>query len=518
MLEDSSGHPDIGVIGVDGSGFRKVTDDPYEDLYPLWSADGSKVFFTSYRTGAPNIFAVRLDSTHRLRQLTDVYTGLYTSQILPQSNHLLADAISDADSSQFVRIDPGRTVDSDSLVIRDEFQNWRTRSPEIKISGGGSSDFSLTQSTADRYKFYKHPRHLGSLALPTPTGISGFSAWTDLLGKHTAILGGELNYQSFSGQTLNGLYGLFHIASLRPFLTFGLVKNTSHLLQQYNSGLLHEKRDGIFGIATFPMNANNSLYRHHWIQAQASLFERKAALRFSDGASRPSPETGREGLLSLRYYYLSRLPESVNDFLPQQGGGFSIEFDVSEADVFGEYSYTRQKIQAFKNQKIAGKFTAYVRFLVENIHGNYLSQDAPGFYNDASFYPGGFTPFMLGPYSVLDTRESYILRGAETTLAGETLMQGTVELRVSVARNLPVKFFILSLGGMSFSPYLDAGVVHTHNQNLTLSTAGIELRNEVHIGNFSAFHLAYGLGQSLKSWQSSGKPVWFIRFGLINPF
>jgi hypothetical protein len=266
------------------------------------------------------------------------------------------------------------------------------------------------------------------------------------------------------------------------------------------------------------MHSKNSLYRHHWVQAKASLLERNPALRFSDESVRPAPESGSEGRFSLRYYYLSRLPETVNDFLPEQGGGFSMEIDVSESDIFGEYSFTRQKIQAFKNQKIAGIFTAYARFLAENIHGNYPTQEMPGFYNDISFYPGGYTPFMLGPYSVLDTQESYTLRGSETTLAGETLLQGTIELRVSLARNLPVKFFILSLGGMSFSPYLDAGVVHSHNQNSTLSTAGIELRNEVQIGNFSAFHLAYGLGQSLKSWRSSGKPGWFIRFGLINPF
>lgn len=519
MIEDSSGHPDIGIIEIDGTGFRKLTDDQYEDLYPIWSPDGAEIFFTSYRSGAANIFSINLDSTRRLRQLTDVYTGLYTSQILPQSNHLLADAISDADSSQFVILDPQRTVEEDSLVIRNDYKNWRIRSPEIKIPSGRTADFSSAQAISNPYKFYKNPRHLGSLALPTLTGISGFTAWTDPLGKHTTILGGELNYQPFSEQALNGLYGIFHVASLRPFLTVGLVKNTGHLLQHYNGGLLHEKRDGVFGIATFPVNANNSLYRHHWLQARASLFERKAALRFSDESIRPAPESGREGLLSFRYYYLSRLPESVNEFLPEQGGGFSIIIDASEADIFGEYTYTRQKIQAFKNQKIAEKFTAYVRFLAENIHGNYSAQDTPGFYNDISFYPGGFTPFMLGSYSIMDTRESYTLRGSETTLAGENLMQGTIELRMLVASNLPVKFFILSLGGMSFSPYLDAGVVHTYNQNYsTLSTAGIELRNEVHIGNFSAFHLAYGLGQSLKSWQSSGKPGWFIRFGLINPF
>lgn len=518
MIEEPSGNPDIGIIEIDGDGFRKLTNDRDEDLYPIWDSDGSKIFFTSYRTGSANIFAVNLDSVSRLQQLSDVYTGLYTSQMIPQSNYLLTDAISDADSSQFVLLDLERTVDVDTLVIRNDYKAWRTRSPESKLSNSGKSGFSRTQTPTLQYKFYKHSRHLGSFALPTPTGISGFTAWTDPLGKHTAILGGEINYQPFSEQTLNGVYGIFHAASMRPFLTFGVMKNTSHLLQQYNKGLLHEKRNGFFGIATFPVNSKNSLYRHQWIQLQHSLFQRNPALEFPGERIRPAPEGGRESLLSLRYYYLSRLPESVNDFLPEQGGGFSMEFDLAEAEFFGEYSYTRQKFQAFKNQKITEKITAYIRFLAENIHGNYPEQDTPGFYNDTSFYPGGFTPYMLGPYSILDTRESYTLRGAETTLTGDALMLGTIELRIPIASNVPVNFFMLSLGGMSFSPYLDAGVVQTHNQNSTLSTSGFELRNEVHIGDFSAFHIAYGLGQSLKAWQSSGKPGWFIRFGLINPF
>ncbi len=56
---------DIYVINRDGTGRTNLTNGQSFNLYPVWSTDGS-VFFTSDRTGNPNIYALNTGRTIRL--------------------------------------------------------------------------------------------------------------------------------------------------------------------------------------------------------------------------------------------------------------------------------------------------------------------------------------------------------------------------------------------------------------------------------------------------------------------
>ena len=61
---------DIYVVHPDGTGLRKVTDDPF-DRFPQWTPDGSQISFYSNRTGKYEDWSIHPDGSG-LRQLTDV--------------------------------------------------------------------------------------------------------------------------------------------------------------------------------------------------------------------------------------------------------------------------------------------------------------------------------------------------------------------------------------------------------------------------------------------------------------
>ncbi len=54
---------DIHTVGVQDRTTTVVTDDPHQDVNPVFSADGSVIYFSSYRSGGMNIWAIPVNST-----------------------------------------------------------------------------------------------------------------------------------------------------------------------------------------------------------------------------------------------------------------------------------------------------------------------------------------------------------------------------------------------------------------------------------------------------------------------
>jgi Tol biopolymer transport system component len=57
------GNEDLFLIGSDGNGLRRLTDDPPRDRAPVWTPDGSRIAFYSDRTGTYRIWFIRPDGS-----------------------------------------------------------------------------------------------------------------------------------------------------------------------------------------------------------------------------------------------------------------------------------------------------------------------------------------------------------------------------------------------------------------------------------------------------------------------
>lgn len=70
FTSDRDGNLEIYVMNSDGSGLRRLTDDPSNDEYPTWSPDGQWIAFHSDRDGDIDIYIMRPNGSD-LRQLTN---------------------------------------------------------------------------------------------------------------------------------------------------------------------------------------------------------------------------------------------------------------------------------------------------------------------------------------------------------------------------------------------------------------------------------------------------------------
>jgi TolB protein len=66
------GNPEIYVMNRDGSGLRRMTNNPAIDTTPTWSPSGNQVAWVSDRTGAPHIYVMNVDGTGQ-RQMIGEY-------------------------------------------------------------------------------------------------------------------------------------------------------------------------------------------------------------------------------------------------------------------------------------------------------------------------------------------------------------------------------------------------------------------------------------------------------------
>ena len=79
-----TGYRDIMVYSKTGKRLMTITHDVDQDLYPVYSRDGSQIYFTSYRDGVANIFTYHF-KRKELYRVTDVLTGVF--QPMPSLNN-----------------------------------------------------------------------------------------------------------------------------------------------------------------------------------------------------------------------------------------------------------------------------------------------------------------------------------------------------------------------------------------------------------------------------------------------
>lgn len=518
MIQEESGDVNIAVVDTAGQHFRKLTDDSAEDLRPVWAADGKSVVFTSYRNSTPNLYRVDFDTTNSgIVQMTDVYSGVYPVQVIPGDTLILASTLADVDTTRLVAVDPGRTVTNSKLTLKSQFRDWRTTRPTNRLPEINYNLPLPASWTAKRYRFWRHPRYLGSLVLPLPRGIGGFTAWTDDLGKHQLIVAGELNYTFYRDQVFNGLLAIYNSAVWYSFFTVLGMHNTGLSVRSYDGGWLVDYRSGGGIQFRLPFNFGNSLYSNHNLSLTLLGISRNPEGYNLEG-KRAIPESGKEGLVSIGYSWLHRKPDARNAYFPSQGWGFNSEFSLTDKSVFGDFTYQKFTLDGFANQRILGPFVLYDRLVFSALSGEYAPQDSLGFYQDFNLNLLGMSSSYIGVPPLLSLTESYALRGSQKILVGDRLLMSNLEIRMPFLPALPVNLFGIQIGRSTLSGFVDYGLVWHRSSTVDETTAGVEIRTTLNFGGNPLLQLAYGAANPVDRWRNHEKSRYYMKMGIVNPF
>ena len=63
FTSNRDGNPEIYIMNSDGSGLRRMTNNPAIDVTPTWSPNGNQIAWVSDRTGSPKIYVMNIDGT-----------------------------------------------------------------------------------------------------------------------------------------------------------------------------------------------------------------------------------------------------------------------------------------------------------------------------------------------------------------------------------------------------------------------------------------------------------------------
>ena len=67
------GNPEIYIVNRDGSGLRRITNNPGIDITPTWSPSGTQIAFTSDRSGSPQIYVVGIDGLNLSKKTSESF-------------------------------------------------------------------------------------------------------------------------------------------------------------------------------------------------------------------------------------------------------------------------------------------------------------------------------------------------------------------------------------------------------------------------------------------------------------
>ncbi len=504
-IQEEDGMVDIAVINRDGTGYRRLTHDAGTDLAPVWSTDGQQVIFTSYRNGTANLYRIALADS-LIIAMTDVAEGISARQMMPGDTSLIAMTLADVDTTRIRLVPLGRTVDADTVVIRPQYNLWRTGQPTIpmpEIDYGKIPEISNPEPFKSRGTW----RPIFNLLIPYGYGATGVGIWTDGIGKQQLM--GGIDYNIDTGLSAELLYVNNNHA---PSILAAFYRRAKLRLRGYGDGYLVEEMSGLELGGTLPFNLGESLASNHRLSASIRAFQR---VPFDDQLESPlrTPAAVNEGGISIIYSWKYQRPHRTSNYFPKHGMGARLRLDHYTTAIYGDVDYGKGEAEFFMHQRLGSSLAIFGRVIGTTLYGTPPQHDRTGLMAAPPVYLNdGSIGALLG--DVLETVEIHSLRGMPTSTISTSAWSGTLELRAPLADKLPINLFGYGLGQVTVALFTDFG--QAVGKTDLLYSYGSELKVNLIIGNLPI--LTFAVGQAFWPENEVAIETEYFRLGLMSPF
>jgi TolB protein len=169
FMSQRDGNPEIYVVNRDGSGLRRLTNHPENDVTPTWSPTGNQIAFTSNRTGRPQIWIMNADGSGQQQITRETWCDRPTWSPAPFNEIAYA---SQAGGGYDIKIF--------------DFQNRNVRSITNGEGSNESPAFSpngrhlaFSSSRAGKYQIFTIDRTGENLRQITKTGDNRYPNWSN---------------------------------------------------------------------------------------------------------------------------------------------------------------------------------------------------------------------------------------------------------------------------------------------------------------------------------------------------
>ena len=535
---------DLAVLDVASGEYRYITESAAYDLNPMWSADGSRLFFTSDRNndGIPNLYTLPANGTESAVEcMTDVGEALYGMDYDRSTERVLARSMTTTDSVRLRSIDPARRVTPVDPVIDPRLTSWRTKEPLNPVPAIASS--ALPERSATRsYNGWRHMRPFQRFVLPSPApwGVIAAGLFSDIAHRHTLAFGFDVGTRHDHVQ-LRGVYGNYETNMLPFGISGSLALSGSYGARfgflLYGEELLFNRQSHGQVVWRLPLNRGEHDYAIHNIELRA-LFsavevQDRDDLDASKIRSRGLPEPSldyRDNRLGCRYRYHSSRPHARLFGHAMAGQGFWVDAQWADKAFGSTVEFRRITLDASKAMPTPViPIPLFLRGRFESTWGTPASQDFTGLRADVPIWPMHYSTNHSFS-DIVDLKETFFVRGLPMNVVGEQALVTTLEWRLPLLPPLPINAFTLNIDGLTGVLFYDHGRVWgipdqaltgvITNTTLARHTVGWELRLPLRFSRQTLFTASYGEGQML-SWEADGAQKLreeYFRLAMLQPF
>lgn len=396
------------------------------------------------------------------------------------------------------------------MIMRDPYARWRQGRPDIPLP-----EIDLGQTPAFTgpvpYQWWRSWRPLARLVVPTLSGAAGLGFWSDVLGKNQLLVAGGVDVRRGDW---GGVASWIHTGGV-PFVTLTGFRRARLRVRGFGDGYLLEEMSGLEAGIRYPFNLGRRLSDNHSLALFVRAFQRNPVFDVDPSAPLGTPLEVTESGIAAVYQWKTQRPHRSSAYLPRQGSGLQIRFDLYSSLFFGNRDYGKSEVDLFTHRRIPRTpLVLFLRGLGTALVGDAPPQDRTGLLTDAPVYlnPGSALGFAGG---LVETVNLHSPRGLRQSYPALRVVSGTAELRLPLVGRLPVSLLGLTLGQLTAAVYTDFG--QAFDTSPFIFTRGAEVKGNLMLGKLPLFTLAYG---AAGEWDGGAGTIYrpYLRLGLVSPF